>query len=353
VPPVPRRRRIRLGATTAILLLAAACAKDAPQDVLQPEGPYGRKIDGLWNAVIIPAAVVFVLVLGLVVVTVVRHRHRPGRPDPVQVHGNTRLEITWTVIPALLLLGVAIPTISTIFELSRDPKGDPLRVTVAGHVWWWEYRYEGLDLVTANELHIPTGRPVRLSLISRETGFGPDAQGVIHSYWVPKLTGKQDVVPGRTNHLTLQADEPGFYPGQCAEFCGLSHANMRLAVVSHSPADFDAWVAAQKRPAPTPAPGSAAARGFQVFTTKGCNGCHAIGGVKEAAGIQGPNLTHLKSRGKFAGYIFDNNAENLKKWVADPPAMKPMAPERNLGMPDLNLSPQEVEDVVAYLETLK
>jgi cytochrome c oxidase subunit 2 len=350
------------------LLLGAACAKDAPQDVLEPQGPYGRKIDNLWNLVTIPAIIVFFLVLGLVVATVVRHRHRPGRPDPVQIHGNTRLEITWTVIPALLLLGVAIPTINTIFELSRDPKGDPLRVTVAGHVWWWEYRYEGLDLVTANELHIPTGRPVRLSLISRETGFGPDANGVIHSYWVPRLTGKQDVVhaffvpgwdfkrdvvPGRTNHLTLQADKPGFYPGQCAEYCGLSHANMRLAVVAHSPADFDAWVAAQKQPAPAPAAGSAAERGLRVFTTKGCNGCHTIGGIKEAAGIQGPNLTHLKSRGKFAGYIFENTAENLKKWVADPPGMKPMAPERNLGMPDLGLSPQEIEDVVAYLETLK
>jgi cytochrome c oxidase subunit 2 len=350
---VPRGSRIRLAATIAVLLLAAACAKDAPQDVLQPEGPYGRKIDNLWNLVIIPATVVFFLVLGLVVITIVRHRHRPGRPDPVQVHGNTRLEITWTIIPAALLLGVAIPTISTIFELSRDPKDDPLKVTVSGHVWWWEYKYDGLDVVTANELHIPTGRPVRLSLISRESGFGPDAQGVIHSYWVPKLAGKQDVVPGRTNYLTIQADEPGFYPGQCAEFCGLSHANMRLAVVAHTPSEFDAWVAAQKKPAPTPAPGSAAERGLKLFIAKGCNGCHAIGGVKEAAGIQGPDLTHLKSRGRFAGYIFENTAENLRKWVADPPGMKPMAPERNLGMPDLNLTDQEVDDVVAYLEMLK
>lgn len=353
MPPVPRGRRIRLAANTAVLLLAAACAKDAPQDVLEPEGPYGQKIDNLWNLVIIPAAVVFVLVLGLVVATVVRHRHRPGRPDPVQVHGNTRLEITWTVIPAVLLLFVAVPTISTIFDLSRDPKGDVLRVEVAGHVWWWEYQYEGLGITTANELHIPTGKPVRLSLVSRETGFGPDVTGVIHSYWVPKLAGKQDVVPGRTNHLTLQADKPGFYPGQCAEFCGLSHANMRLAVVAHTPEEFDDWVADQQRPAPTPTAGTAAARGFEVFTTKGCNGCHTIGGVKEAAGIQGPNLTHLMSRQKFAGYIFDTNPGNLKKWVADPPAMKPMAPERNLGMPDQGLSDQQVDDVVAYLETLE
>jgi cytochrome c oxidase subunit II len=353
VPPVPRGRRIRLAATTAVLLLASACAKDAPQDVLKPEGPYGRKIDSLWNAVIIPAAVVFVLVLGLVVVTVVRHRHRPGRPEPVQVHGNTRLEITWTVIPALLLLGVAVPTISTIFDLSRDPKGEPLRVEVGGHVWWWEYRYEGLGIVTANELHIPTGRPVRLSLHSKETGFGPDVSGVIHSYWVPKLAGKQDVVPGRTNHITLQADRPGFYPGQCAEFCGLSHANMRLAVIAHTPEGFEAWVANQQSPAPQPAPGSAAARGFGVFTSKGCNGCHTIGGVAQAAGIQGPNLTHVMSRQKFAGYIFETNVENLKKWVHDPPGMKPMAPDRGLGMPNLGLSRQEVDDVVAYLETLK
>jgi len=364
----PRRRRVLrvlavLGAV-GMLLLLAGCAGDAPQDTLQPEGPIARKQDGLFKPIFYLAVIpVFVLVQGLVIATVIRHRHRPGRPDPVQVHGNTRLEIGWTAAPALVLLFAAVPTINTIFDIAREP-ADALEVEVYGHLWWWEYIYpeqEGISqpISTANELHIPVDRPVRLTLRTEEPGLppGPDgkpAQGVIHSFWVPKLAGKQDVVPGRDNKLTIEAEEPGQrYLGQCAEYCNLSHANMRLAVKTHTPEDFEAWVAAQQAPAAKPASGMAA-QGFEVFTKKGgCLACHSVGGIEGAVSRVGPNLTHLKSRDRFAGYTIDNTPENLRKWVDDPSAMKPMRPNKGTGMPDQNLSPEELRQVVAYLETLK
>jgi cytochrome c oxidase subunit 2 len=336
----------------------AGCAKDAPQDSLRPAGPIAQKIDNLFMPIFWFAVVpIFLLVNGLIIVTVIRHRHRPGRPEPVQVHGNTKLEIGWTAAPALILLFVAVPTINTIFDLSREPKRDVVKVNVFGHMWWWEYQYPQLGVSTANELHIPTGRPVRLTLQSIEPGIPAAkgeqfAQGVIHSFWVPRLAGKQDVVPGRKNKLTLQADKPGTYPGQCAEYCNLSHANMRLKVMAMAPADFDAWVAAQKRSAAEPTSGPAA-EGFKLFQQKGCIGCHTLQGVQGATARVGPNLTHLMSRTTFAGAMFEITPDNLKKWVADPPAMKPMRPEQGTGMPDLGLSDQEVEQVVAYLGTLK
>ncbi len=340
------------------LVFLAGCAKDAPQDALDPEGPIAKQIDNLFRPIFWFAVVpIFVLVQGLVILTVIRHRHRPGRPEPVQVHGNTKLEIGWTVLPALILVVVAVPTIATIFDLAREPKGDVLEVNVFGHMWWWEYEYPELGVFTANELHIPTGRPVRLTLHSIEPGIPAAkgqqfAQGVVHSFWVPKLAGKQDVVPGRENKLTLIADKPGTYDGQCAEYCNLSHANMRLKVMAEEPDEFEAWVADQKRPAAMPASGPPA-DGFKVFQAKGCIGCHAVGGVEGATARVGPNLTHLMDRTTFAGAMFKLTPENLKKWVADPPAMKPMRPEQGTGMADLGLSDLEVEQVVSYLETLR
>lgn len=353
----PGRARLRLAAAVAGLALLAGCAKDAPQDALDPAGPIAKDIDNLFMPIFWVAVGVFVLVQGLIVASVIRHRHRPGRPEPVQVHGNTKLEIAWTAAPALLLLFVAVPTITTIFDLAREPKGNPLQVEVYGHLWWWEYIYPELGVSTANELHIPTGRPVRLTLGSIEPGLPPVdgelAQGVLHSFWVPRLAGKQDVVPGRKNKLTIIATKPDTYFGQCAEYCNLSHANMRLRVIAQEPDDFERWVAEQKRPAAKPASGAAAA-GFEIFTGKGgCVGCHTVAGIEGATARVGPNLTHLKSRETFAGAVFENTAKNLTEWVKDPPAMKPMRPDQGTGMPDQGLSDAEVDKVVAYLETLK
>jgi cytochrome c oxidase subunit 2 len=346
-----------VAAIPAVFAVLASCASDAPQDAMKPDGPISRQIDDLFVPVLIVAGVVGVLVGALMITSIVKHRHRPGRPDPIQVHGNTKLEFGWTVVPALLLVGVAFPTIFTIFDLAKEPTKNVLPVEVYGHMWWWEYRYPTLGISTANELHIPTGSAVRLSLHTIEPGIpaakGQEfAQGVIHSFWVPKLAGKQDVVPGRVNKLTIQADRADTYYGQCAEYCNLSHANMRLRVVSQTPADFDKWVQDQKKPIVKPTSGDAAA-GYALFSGKGtCIGCHTLQGVEGAVARTGPNLTHLQSRETFAGATFELNSENLKDWIRDPSAMKPMRPEQGTGMPKLPLSETEINQLVAFLETL-
>jgi len=347
-----RDRRWRLAATGLVAAVLVPACSNAPQTVLEPMGEYARKADRLWKLTFIIAVGVFVLVQGLVIAAILKFRAKPGDDSlPVQVHGNPRLEVIWTIIPALILAGIAVPTVQTIFDVARKPEG-ALTIEVIGHRWWWEYRYPDERIVTANELHIPAGQPIHLELTALEAGGTTDA--VIHSFWVPALGGKQDVVPGRVNTLNLEADEPGTYIGQCAEYCGLSHANMRLRVVAHTPSDFEAWVAQQQGPAGEPDPGSLAAEGRDVFMGSACVGCHAIAGT-DARGNVGPDLTHFASRQVFAGAIFETNRENLQRWLEDPPAMKPMHPEANpaIGMPDLGLSPAEIDALTEFLLSLR
>ena len=321
----------------ALLLLLAGCAKNAPQTALESKGPVAESIYNLSAPVFIIAGIVFLLVEGLVLVAAIKFRDRGGDREPKQVHGNTRLEVGWTLIPALILFAVAIPTIKTIFDLSRTP-ANAMKVTVTGHQFWWEYRYDDLGIVTANELHLPVGRPVELHLESND---------VIHSFWVPAFAGKTDVIPGRHNRMTFTAGEEGRYPGQCTEYCGLSHANMRNWAVAQTPADFDAWVVSQRAPAGAEPPaGTEAAEGFTLFSAKGCSGCHTVEGVSR--GKTGPNLTHLFSRETFAGSMFTLNAENLRPWLANPPGVKPGS-----RMPNLKLSSNEITKLIAYLETLR
>lgn len=312
----------------------AACAPDAPQDFLNhPEGPVARSQDYLWDLTFGVAVAIFVLVEGILVYTVIRYRARPGR-QASQFHGNTKLEVVLTLIPALILAGLAIPTMRTIFDLAREPDG-ALQVTVTARQFWWEYDYVDEGFITANELHIPTGQPVRLRL---------EGEDVIHSFWVPRLAGKQDVVPGRINTLTIEADRPGRYMGQCMEFCGLSHANMRLEVVAHEPEDFQTWVADQQRDA---AEDVLAAEGARIFLEGECVQCHAIQGT-DALGRSGPDLTHFASRRTFAGALFPTNEENLRRWLDDPPGVKPGAL-----MPDYGLSQSEIDALVAFLMSLE
>ena len=358
-----RVRRLRVAAVPAVFVFLASCASNAPQDSLKPHGPVARKEDHLFFFVFGVATLVFILVQGLIIATVIRHRHRPGRPDPIQVHGNTKLELGWTVIPALLLVGVAFPTIFTIFDLAKEPTKNVLPVDVYGHMWWWEYRYPTLGISTANEMHIPTKTAVRLSLHTIEPGLpaakGEEfAAGVIHSFWIPPLAGKQDVVPGRVNKLTISADEPGTYKGQCAEYCNLSHANMRLRVISQEQSDFNAWVAQQAKPVQVPASGDAA-EGYKLFTGRAtCVACHTMQGVQGASARVGPNLTHLMGRETFAGAMYDITPENLNRWIHNPSKMKPMRPEQGTGMPNLtqtgpHLTDTEINQLVAFLTTLK
>ena len=323
----------------AAVLVLAACNEDAPYNYLRPEGPRAVEADRLWDFTFITAVIIFFLVEGALLFILFRFREGARRSEPLQTHGHTKLELMWTVIPVLILTVIAFITVPVIFAQSREPEG-ALKVEVTGHQWWWEYKYEN-GVVTANELHIPAGRPVLLELKSVD---------VIHSYWIPKLAGKQDVVPGRVNHLTIEATEPGEYLGECAEYCGLSHANMKAKAVAHEPADFDRWVEEQLADA---ANDPLAAEGRELFLNgrfadgQQCVACHAVKGTP-AQGTIGPNLTHFASRDKFAGFMFDRTDENLRAWLEDPPARKPGSK-----MPDLNLNEQQISALVAYLQSLR
>jgi cytochrome c oxidase subunit II len=333
-----RASRLRLVLPVAALgLLLVACGdKELPQNSLDPQGPYAQKVHDLARPVFIIAGLVFLLVQGLVIYIAVKFRRRSEDEAPVQVHGNVRMELTWTVIPAAVLAVVGVLTVGTIVDLDRVPKGeDVVKVTVTGHQWWWEYDYPDHDVVTANELHIPVGVPIAITL---------ESEDVIHSFWPPKLAGKIDVIPNRQNHMTLQADEPGTYYGQCAEFCGLSHGDMRLRVVAHEPGDFEEWVESNTEEAELPEEAEAAA-GAALFRAKGCASCHTVKGY--AAGDVGPDLTHLQQRKVFAGAIFDMNEKNMRRWLRNPPEEKPGSI-----MPNLELTEEEITTLIAYLNTL-
>jgi cytochrome c oxidase subunit 2 len=336
-----RTRLLARWALIAVPLLLPACGKNLPQDSLDPAGSQARTIDALFNPVFWIAVGVFVLVEGLLVVALIRFRHRPGRPVPHQVHGNKRLEVAWTIAPAVLLAAIAVPTIVTIFSLSGRPPGNVLDVKVTAHQWWWEIEYPGMKVITANELHIPVGRPVYVEM---------ESDDVLHSFWVPRLAGKQDLRPGFTTYLTLEADAPDVYLGQCAEFCGAAHADMRFRVIAQTPEKFDAWVQQQLQPAAQPPPEVLA-----IMTRLGvqCQSCHTIRGVQDAegnefAGTTGPDLTHFGGRSTFAGAIFENRPDEVATWLRDPPAVKPGAK-----MPDYLLTEEEIRALVAYLETLE
>lgn len=333
------KKFIRLLAFAGTLVLSA-CSADSPMNYLKPQGPRAIQADRLWDVTFGIAVVVFFVVEGALVFILVKFREGNRRGEPKQIEGHTKFELLWTAIPVLILTGIAFMTVPVIFQQARIPAG-AMTIEVIGHQWWWEYRYDNGRVVTANELYIPTGQPVVLELKSVD---------VIHSFWIPKLAGKQDVVPGRVNKMIIEATKPGEYLGQCAEYCGLSHANMRLKAVALEPLDFQAWLDEQAQDAvTTPGP---AAQGQELFL-KGkfvsglqCAACHSIKGTS-AQGAVGPNLTHFADRSRFAGSMFERNDENLKAWLKNPPGQKPGS-----RMPDLNLTDAQVEALVAYLQSL-
>jgi cytochrome c oxidase subunit II len=322
----------------ALGLVLAACARELPYNTLDPAGPVAQKQADLYWLVFWIATVVFVLVEGILVFALVRFRRRSSDDVPRQIHGNTRLEIMWTILPALLLAGVAVPTVGTIFDLARRPSGDVLEVDVTGHQWWWEVRYPDLDVVAANEIHVPTDRPVAINLTSDD---------VIHSFSVPRLAGKQDLIPGKTNILYIEAPTAGTYLGQCQEFCGLSHANMHFRVIAQDPSDFEAWVDGQRQPAAVPPKGSLEAEGMDNFAHGACIACHTIGGLQPAVGTIGPNLTHVGSRETIAAGLLDTTPADLERWLRDPPAVKPGSK-----MPNYHLTDEQIQALAAYLLSL-
>lgn len=338
-------RRSRLAAVGAgvlgLLVLLSGCTANSPQDALKPKGSEARLLNSLFVPVFWIAVAVFVLVAGLVSYCLVHFRARSEDEAPKQIHGSTRLEIGWTILPALLLLCIAVPTVKFVFDVNKIPK-NAMTIVVTGHRWWWQADYvdqarpDQTLFTTATELHIPVKTSVVISLTSDD---------VIHNFWVPELAGKLYAIPGRHNKLVIAADNPGTYYGQCAEYCGTSHANMRLRVVAQTASDFSTWET-QQASVPAPTTSSDATTGAQLFTSTGCAGCHAITGVSN--GVVGPNLTHFKSRAVFAGGIFANTDNNLRPWLANPPGQKPGSV-----MPNLHLSADQIQALIAYLDGLK
>ena len=317
-------------------VVAAGCAWDGPMSTLIAHSDLNRSILRVYAIITWATVIIAVVVFAALGWILLRFRSRPAAPLPAQTRGHTLLEISWTIAPALLLLVIAIPTIQVVFrtQSAATPPG-ALQVTVLGYQWWWEVRYPSLEVVTANELHIPLGRAVEVRL------EGPD---IIHSFFVPQLAAKRDVVPGRVNHITFTADRAGEYWGQCAEFCGLSHANMGFRVIVHAPDEFARWVAAQRAPAVEVA--GDAARGKQIYATSACVGCHTITGV--STGVLGPPLTHFGSRRTVAAGMWPNTPDNVAAWIKDPQGLKP-----GVKMPNLGLTDEQAKDVAAYLSALK
>jgi cytochrome c oxidase subunit 2 len=335
------RRRGNRAWTLALGLTAGGAAVagclDSKATTLRPRSGFAQLSHDLFLQILWWDVGIFVVVGAVLMVAIWRFRERDPAAVPRQTSGDVRLEIAWTVAPALVLALIAFPTIRGIFASQAPPPPGALRVEVIGHRWWWEFRYPELGITTTSDLHLPVGRPVSLELGSVD---------VIHSFWVPALGGKRDALPGGRTRIVLTPREPGEYHGQCAEFCGESHANMRHLAVVETPAAFDAWVALQRAPAAAPPDGSPAAEGLRVYREAACVGCHRIDGV--SAGGVGPDLTHFGSRRTVAGGMLRNTPEAVARWLRDSPGVKPGSL-----MPHQGLTEAEVSALVAYLGSLR
>ena len=373
-------RRCFVAVLVLLGALLAGCATGR-LDATEPVGPEARKIDGLMRLSGWMAVGVGIFVAAAVVAIIVKFRAKPtDDPDdlPPQIHGNRKAELTWTIIPTVMLVFLTIYTLPTVFALA-ETRGDTT-IRVEGQQWWWQFSYDldkdgEYDIVTANDLVIPTGEDVNLEIESND---------VIHSFWIPQLNGKKDAVPGRVHHWRIRSNEPGIFYGECVEFCGLSHANMQMRTIVLAPADYERWeqeqldgkTAAQK----APAEGSAEAAGAALFETH-CISCHVVDGAYESAaggnanllaGIA-PNLTNLMSRTAFAGALYETyqigpdgeylrnpdgslklNLAEMREWVRNAPDMKPARADNQQGMLDFSevLTDQDLDNLVAYLQTL-
>ena len=283
--------------------------------VFRPESTPAHSIYELSILVLAITGLIFAVVFGLIVYAIVRYRRRPDDDggEPAQVYGSTQVELAWTVIPVLIVVVLSLTGARAIDADPEPPKpSGALDVTAIGHQWWWEFRYPSLGIVTANELHVPVSNPASptptfLRLLSAD---------VAHSFWVPRLAGKTDLIPNRVNQMWIEPEKPGLYLGQCAEYCGTQHAKMLLRVYVHTPEDFDRWVSEQRQPS---AQVTSAAEGRRVFETTACINCHAVDGTV-GTGIFGPDLTHLMSRETLASGAAPNTPENLRIWIQGPGA---------------------------------
>jgi cytochrome c oxidase subunit 2 len=325
----------------AVLAFGAGCGLvgwdwDTKMTTVMPKSEFGKMTHDIFMLISWTTLIIFIAVEAGLLYVCFRFRDRPGAPIPKQVHGHTPLEIGWTVAFALVLLVIGIPTIRVIFQTQQAGAAGGLRVDVGGRQWWWEFTYPDLKIVTANEVHLPVGQTVTFHL------HAPD---VIHSFWVPQLGGKRDVVPHRVNRIVLTPDTPGEYIGQCAEYCGTSHANMRFRAIVHDKAGWEKWVASQQA-APAESQDPLAQKGGEIFSQSACVGCHTIQGV--SAGQLGPNLSHFGQRKTFAAGLYPSTPENLARWVEQPEHMKP-----GVLMPNLGITGERSKALAAYLLSLK
>jgi cytochrome c oxidase subunit 2 len=331
---------------TLALVAAVAlsgCATTSPT-VFSPASTNASEIHNLIILIFEIAAVVFVVVESLLIYATIRFSRQRKDAVASSSEGNRKLEIAWTLAPAIVLAIVFVISLKTLNFVGYRPiqtqagKNDPtpIHVQVIGHQWWWEFKYPELGIDTANEMHVPVGGVINVDVESVD---------VIHSYWVPQLGGKLDAIPGHVNKTWFQPTIVGTYHGQCAEFCGLEHGDMRFNVIVETPEQFQTWVKQQQAPVATM--NGAAAQGEQVFLNGACIGCHTIDGTK-AQGKVGPNLTHLASRNIFAGGIMQTNRADLSTWLADPQKVKP-----GTLMPNLHLSQDQINQLVTFLENLK
>jgi len=338
-------RAIQLAAVAALILAASGCGNsELPLATMAPKSDFANWIFGVYLEVIGWDTLVLIIVSMALGLALFRFSTRAAgrREPPKRAVEHLALEAAWTAGPAGILLFIAIPSILITFRSQPSaPPPNAMRVKVIAHQWWWEFQYPALGITTANEMHLPLGQPVRLELESAD---------VIHSFWVPKLGGKRDVVPGHTNELTLTPDTSGYYYGECAEFCGLSHANMQFRVVVEPLDHFNDWRVHEALGAAMPAhdssSGDPVAVGAAIYSNSPCTTCHTIAGV--SSGHLAPNLTHFGSRTTLAGGILENNPQNVADWVRNPEKLKPGAQ-----MPKLGLSAQQASQLAAYLESLK
>ncbi len=371
---IPIFGRIKHGGIiiSGILLSSFLFAACGDGNTLDPQGPVAASEAGLFWFILVVATIVFVAVEGMLLYSIVRYRARPNTPEPRQLHGNNTLEFIWTVAPSLFLFAVLAGTIYTMFQLQVPPNA--MTVQAVGHQWWWEFQYPNEHIATADTLYVPVNTAVDVKLVSNN---------VIHSFWIPKLSGKTDDIPGHDNHVWFKADQAGTYFGACAEYCGTQHAHMRFNVVVLDSATFNTWLSSQQAAAQNPTD-ALAAKGKQIFAgAGGCTGCHGIVGVnianwsddKTSSGLPvtslvGPNLTPFGSRSLIAGgvlsassghtwmddpacsvasgHIADKDHCGLYQWLHDPQGVKP-GNDMNIGQ----LTDDQIDALAAYLESLK
>jgi len=326
-------RALLLGALLALVVVAAGCSADQP-DIFRPGGSAGHEIKTLSYQMFAILAVVLVVVWALLTYVVIKFRRRP-ESEASQTHGNLGIEIVWTLIPAVIVTVLFVLTVQTTRQIAMPDPG--AQFVAVGHQWWWEFDFSEQGFKTANEVYVAAGRT---------TSIDVESVDVIHSFWVPQMGGKVDMIPGRVNHIHFVPLKKGKYLGECSEFCGKQHGKMRFLFVVVSPEEYSAWVHDQAEAAAQPT-GAEAVAGGKLIQTIACGGCHTIRGTP-MKGTFGPDLTHFGSRSGIAAYTLPNTPENLLAWLQDPQAVKP-----ECTMPTIPLPLREQQQLVAYLEELK